>query len=214
MTRVAIAAMSLLAAPMPVAAIPASELPHTVIDKNCVVTRFYDVPLNLKLSDLNALGIDHTRAYHLGEGDYYPEATLLVDKNVLLQVEFSDEKEPEVYQMRTSSPGAMGPRGVAIGTTLKEVRAKWPEGKFYWATAHGNYVAFTNGTNVFFEFDPRDMPPAAFDNPPVPIQNAKGEWVVPQRAEVIPDDLKLKVTRIRITSGRDSQSCPNQNRKK
>lgn len=211
----AFAAMSLFVATSSSASYSASNQPsHVVTDENCLVTEFYRIPLNLRLSDLSKLNIDHTRAYHNAEGNYYPEATMLVGGNVLVQIEFSDDEDPVLYQLMTSSPGAVGPRAVAIGATLKEVQQKWPEGEFYWARAHGPYVAFNNGTNVYFEFDPRDMPSEAFENPPVPIQNARGEWIVPPTKKVVPDPEKLKVTGIRITSGKHSQSCLNLDGKK
>jgi hypothetical protein len=211
----AFAAMSILAATISPAARSAShQVLPVVIDAKCHVTEFYRIPLDLKLSQLSNLNIDHTRAYHNAEGSYYPEATLLVGDKVLVQIEFSDDEDPVLYQLRTSSPGAIGPRGVAIGTTLKDVQQKWPEGEFYWTQAHGPYVAFSNGTNVYFEFDPRDMPSGAFDNPPVPIQNSSGEWVTPPRQKIVPDPEKLRVTEIRITSGKNSPSCPSFERKK
>ncbi|HEX8413988.1 MAG TPA: hypothetical protein VF637_08900 [Sphingomicrobium sp.] len=182
---------------------------HIVTDGNCIVTNFYGIPLDLKLSGVSELNIDHTRAYYNAEGSFYPEATLLVADKILVQIEFSDGEDPRLHQLRTSSHGAAGPRGVAIGATLREVRQKWPEGSFYWANAHGPYVAFRNGTNVYFEFDPRDMPAGAFDPPPAPVQNASGGWVLPSTKELVPDPDKLKVTDIRITSGEHSDSCPN-----
>jgi hypothetical protein len=214
MVRVAQAAMAILAAPLPMNTAPASDPSHVVINQNCVITYFYGVPLDLKLSSLPALMVDHTRAYYLGEGDYHPEATLLVGRNILLQAEFTDDKEPTLYQLRTSSPSAVGPRGVAIGATLKVVQSKWPEGEFYWTSAHGPYVAFTNGTNLFFEFDPGDMPAKAFDPPPVPKPTATGEWIAPPLEKVVPDPEKLKVTAIRISSGSLNYTCPNSDRKK
>lgn len=205
----AYSAVYVLAATSPASGVPADQTSHVVFDTNCVVTQFYGVPLNLKLSELSELKVDHTRAYYNGEGNYNPEATLLVSGNVLLQLEFGHDEDPALYQLKTSSPGAVGPRGVAIGATLKDVQRRWPEGNVYWSLAHGPYVAFTNGTNVYFEFDPDDMPPQAFDNPPVPTQTASGEWTTPRVKKVVPDPEKLKVTAIRITSGNADYTCPN-----
>ena len=212
MVRVAYAAVAILAATLPMTMASASNLSHVTVDENCAITGFYGVPLNLKLFELSALKFDHTSAHHLGEGDYYPEATLLVGKNVLLQAEFSDDKEPVLYQLKTSSPGAVGPGGVAIGATLKDVKKRWPKGRFYWTSAHGPYVAFTNRTNVFFEFDPRDMPQKAFDDPPVPVQSARGEWISPKVEKVQPDPEKLKVIAIRISSIKSNYICPQSDR--
>ena len=214
MVRVAHIALASLAIAVPLAAkVPSDRLSETIFEQGCV-TRFYGVPLNLKLSELEALDVDYTRGFVSGEGDYYPAATLLVGRNVLLQAEFNTDEVPTLYQLTTSSAGAIGPGGVAIGSTLRDVRRKWPKGKFYWASAHGPYVAFTNGTNVYFEFDPREMPPGAFDPPPVPVQDASGKWVSPPRTKVVPDPIKLKVRSIRISNGNIFESCKKPDGKK
>lgn len=199
MARVVLIGLAVLAAIVPTTPIVAWQAAReTVVDDTGFVREFYGVPLDLKIHDLEQSKLKFTPGWAMGEGSYYPSAKIFAEGGVELVADFSEEGD--LYMLKTRSPNAIGPRRSPIGASLEELRKNWPEGKLSYGTAHGRYVVFSTGTNVYFNFNPDDMPPGSFDSPPVPRRTPSGEWLTARTDKPKPDLSKLKVIEIRISS--------------
>ncbi len=95
----------------------------------------------------------------MAEGHQYPVAAITAMNGVEIKVVF-DKAGPngKLYSAETTTPNAIGPRGIGVGSALSEVKAAWPAGQLDYGLAHGQYVTFITGANVYYEFSPQDMP--------------------------------------------------------
>jgi hypothetical protein len=134
-----------------------------IVDAKGDVVRFYGVPMNLTPADLKRYR--YTVGHFSAEGDTYTFYTLKGENGVEVRVQFDGRR---LISARTSSRGAIGPRGVGIGSPLSAVEAAWPEGKAdFGIIEHSTYVTFLAAEpgympNIYYYFDPEDMPPGAY----------------------------------------------------
>ena len=175
------------------------------IDSDDRVTRFYEIPLDLNFEGVPKLGFEYFKGYSLeNEGGIDPTAVVLVPENILIEMTFN-QSDGSLYRMVTSSPAAIGPGGIAVGTPYKDLQAKFPDGRLIYGIAHGYYVVFTAGKHLYFDFDPRDMYEGAFalpDVPPPPQKDENGNVVESEwrpKARPTPDYSRLKVKTIRVS---------------
>jgi len=135
-----------------------------IVDAKGDIVRFYGVPMTLKPADLKHYR--YTVGHFSAEGDTYTFYTLKAASGVEVKVQFDEGK---LSSVRTSSPNALGPRGVGVGATLSAVEAAWPEGTAtFGIQENSSYVTFKAAEpgfmpNVYYYFDPDDMPPHAYE---------------------------------------------------
>jgi len=135
-----------------------------IIDAKGDVVRFYGIPMNLKPSGLKRYR--YKVGHFSAEGDTYTFYTIAAQDGVEVDVQFH---EGRLVSVRTSSPNAVGPRDVGVGSPLSAVEAAWPEGSVtFGIEEHSTYVTFPAAEpgfmpNVYYYFDPEDMPPHAYE---------------------------------------------------
>ncbi len=162
-TSVAAAGVALTASATPTRPMPTKS--PVIVDAKGDVVRFYGVPMNLKPSDLKRYR--YKVGHGSSEGIPYTFYTLQAEEGVKVKVQFHKGK---LSSVTTSSPNAIGPRGVGVGSALSAVKAAWPEGSVsYGIIENESYVTFEAAEpgfmpNVDYYFDPKDMPPHAFDH--------------------------------------------------
>ncbi|MEO5774940.1 MAG: hypothetical protein ABIQ32_12605 [Sphingomicrobium sp.] len=175
------------------------------LDAKGNVLSFYGVTVNLTRSGLKRLPYRVTAVHHPeGEGDAYTSYKIRADGGVVVEVTFDDDGK--LYSGHTKSANALGPRGIGVGSTLAQVKAAWPTGTLLYGFEDGAFVTYSTAANVLFRFDPKDMPPGAFDHDrpsdfPVPQDIKVGEISIYPRAfpppkEADPIDLTTSVTTI------------------
>ncbi len=122
---------------------------------------FYGIPLDLKLWDLKKLPFASELGWKSDEGEVYPTAKIVVSKNVSLDASF--DSGGELYMLETSSRNAVGPRGIAVGASLAEVRNAWPTGRLLWGVNHADhYVTFDTKEGLYYQFSPAALPAEAW----------------------------------------------------
>ena len=134
-----------------------------LLDANGYVSEFYGVPMDLKLSDLKHYR--HKADQLFSEGEPYTVYTIKAEEGVVVELSFDSER---LSWVNTSSPNAIGPKGIGVGSLLSQVKAAWPEGKlFYGVEENTAFVAYNTSPReddpVMYWFRPEDMPPEAFD---------------------------------------------------
>ena len=164
-------------------AAPSPATNPVVLDAKGDVARFYGIPMKLTLP-----GLQHYR-YKVGhfsaEGDTYTFYTIHAQGGVEVDVQFDHGR---LSSVRTSSPNALGPRGIGVGSPLSAVEAAWPEGSVtFGIMEHDTYVTFPAAEpgfmpNVYYYFDPNDMPPHAYE----------GEIWRKQADKVVPKTIRVK----------------------
>ena len=148
----------LLSASAPANAAPA----QFTVDSKQNVQRFYGVPLDLTLTGLKSLRFRMKLGEEMGEGDMYPVARIHAKDGVKIKASFG--LKGELYYLESSSPKAIGPKGIKAGSFLSDVKAAWPTGRLLYGSEDGRFVTFSTDTNVKYVFDPDDLPPQAFDH--------------------------------------------------
>ena len=131
-------------------------------DANGYVTRFYSVPMNLKPSGLKRY---HYKVVHFSGEDPYAYYTIQARDGVEVKVQFDKGK---LIAVSTSSPNAIGPMGIGVGSLLSEVKAAWPKGRLLYGVEEGEaFVVYDTEPGlhdrVTYYFEPKDMPAQAFD---------------------------------------------------
>lgn len=153
-----------------------------IVDAKGDVVRFYGVPMNLKPADLKRYR--YKVGHFSAEGDTYTFYTIKTRDGVEVDVQFHKGK---LVSVRTSSPNAVGPRGVGVGSPLSAVEVAWPEGAVtFGIQENSTYVVFEAAEpgfmpNVDYYFDPKDMPPHAFE----------GE-IWKKRTDIVPKNISVK----------------------
>lgn len=171
------AAAIALASPTEAAPAPAP----VVVDSQGNVARFYGIPIDVTRASLERLHLPVTTRYESAaearDGDPSPIYTVTAANGI--EVELIFEQDGKLYEARTRSPNALGPKQVGVGSTLANVKSAWPAGEFFFGFADGAYVTYATGTNVILRFNPDDMPPGAF--------NHDRPWDFP-----VPDGIKVR----------------------
>ena len=164
-----------IAASTTAAAIPSSS--PIALDANGNVRSFYGVPITLTRSDLKRLHFPiEMRVEPGGEGDPYRVYTITAQEKIRVEVTFTDDGA--LFGANTESPNAVGPKGIGVGSTLSDVKAAWPNGEFLFGFEDGYFVTYVTGTNMLLRFDPKDMPPGAFNH------DRPSDFPVPDRIKV------------------------------
>jgi len=132
-------------------------------DANGFVTRFYGVPMNLTPSGLKRYR--YSVGHFSGEGDTYTFYTITAQDGVKVKVQFDGGK---LIAVSTTSPNAIGPKGIGVGTFLSDVKAAWPKGQLkYGIEEHEAFVVYDTEPGIHdvvtYFFEPKDMPAQAFD---------------------------------------------------
>ena len=143
------------------------DSPTSVVEEKGVVREFYGVPLDLTIHALEDSKIKFSPGWGTAEGTYYPKAIIHAPGGIELVAAFSDEGD--LYMLETSSPGAIGPRQISVGSSLAEVKRAWPEGRFVWGSEDGRYATFDTGARVYYQFSPDALPSRAWDIPSKPV---------------------------------------------
>ncbi len=144
-----------------------NSAPNMVIDAEGSVQRYYGIPLDLTLKQLAKLPFKSKVMMEHGDEDLRsPVAIISARRGVKVRAEFADDGK--LYRFETSTPGAMGLRGLRIGSTLAELQRAFPERKPYWGmTPHDQYFAtFGTDTPLTFHFSPFDLPKEAWARGP------------------------------------------------
>lgn len=155
-----------------------------VVDEKGDVARFYGVPMNLTPASLKRLRYRYKIGHYSAEGDTYTLYTIRAEGGVEVEVQFDKGR---LSSARTSSPNAVGPNGVGVGSPLSAVKAAWPKGRVsYGVQENQAYVTFEAAEpgfmpNVYFYFDPKDMPAHAFDRD---HRQARADIEAPQNIRV------------------------------
>lgn len=129
-------------------------------DANCNVQQFYGIPTDIRVSDLSNLH-NAKIGTESREGDVYTTALVKPQKNFEVKILF--DLEGRYYEAEINSERAVGPKGIRVGSSLADVKKAYPSGKLVYGSEDGRFVTYTTGTNVRMDFDPRDMPPKAFE---------------------------------------------------
>lgn len=142
---------------------PAHAAPaQFTVDSKQNVQRFYGVPIDLTLTGLKSLPFRMKMGEEFGEGDAYPVAWIQAKHGI--EVKASFDLNGKLYYLESSSPNAVGPKGIKVGSFLSDVRAAWPRGHLLYGSEDGKFVTYSIDTNVKYVFDPADLPPQAFDH--------------------------------------------------
>jgi hypothetical protein len=137
-----------------------------MLDAKGDVVRFYGVPTNLTPAGLKRLPYRYKVGHFSAEGDKYTFYTIRAQGGVDVKVQFDHGR---LDSARTSSPNAVGPKSVGVGSLLSAVKAAWPKGHLnYGVEENEAYVSYQTeepgfSSSVMYYFDPKDMPPKAFD---------------------------------------------------
>lgn len=134
------------------------------VASNGDVESFYGVPTSLTVSGLKRLSYPVVTGQEMAEGALETFYMITGIRGVEIKVVFRDDGK--LYLAQSESSNAVGPRGVGIGSSLSQVKAAWPTGKLLYGSEDGQFVTFVTDTNLLYNFDAKDMPPAAFDHPP------------------------------------------------
>jgi hypothetical protein len=124
------------------------------------VRSFYGVPMNLTISSLKRLPYRAKLGHAEDEGGEYTYARIRAKDGVEVTVDFDSRGRLE--RLETSSPNAVGPNGIRVGSTLSDLKAAWPKGGFIYGCEEGFYATYITGTNLVFDIDPKGMPPKVF----------------------------------------------------
>lgn len=167
MIRIAFGCLALLVTVLPTAGVSARIASSDVLlDATGVVREYYGVPLNLALKRVATLPFKSKLGREMGEGSYYPIAIITARKGVKVKASFG--RDGRLFRFETSTPDALGLRGLKIGSTLAELKRAYPERRPYWGvTPHDEYFAtFGTGTKLTFHFSPFDLPKEAWSHNP------------------------------------------------
>ena len=146
-----------------VPSVSASAAPNRVIlDPEGNVRSFYGIPITLTRARLKRLPYRVRKEYYYAEGDRYAQYRITAQDKVDVLVTF--ERNGKFASAWTESPKAVGFKGMSVGSTLDDLKAAWPDGDFSFYWEDGYVVTFRTPANVSFMFDPKDMPPGAFDH--------------------------------------------------
>lgn len=137
---------------------------HLTFNARGFVTSFYGVPMNLTPSGLTRFRYEV--GHYSAEGDTYTFYTIKGQGGVRVKVQFHKGK---ISAVSTTSPNAVGPQGIRVGSLLSEVKAAWPKGQLkYGVEEHPTFVVYDTEPGlhdiVTYYFEPKDMPPQAFDS--------------------------------------------------
>jgi hypothetical protein len=133
----------------------------SVFDAHHNVSQFYGVPLDVMLEGLRRLPVRSRIGHASVEGDRDTVVTVDAATGVQLKITFDDDGK--LYQIETSSPNAVGAKGIGVGSPLSAVKAAWPSGRLLYGWEDGAFATFVTGTNVLLRFNPDDLPAQAFD---------------------------------------------------
>ena len=159
------------------------------VDSSGSVQSFYGIPINLTVSDLTRLPYRVTvrRVPAAEGGDDYTAVEIVTKDGVKVHVAF--DTDGKLYAMRTTSPKAVAPKGIKVGSLLSAVRAAWPNGRLSYGFGENHaFASFSTGTNVTFSFDPKDMPRELIyesrKDIPVPDIRVRGIHIYPQALSI------------------------------
>jgi hypothetical protein len=139
---------------------------NVTLDTKGDIVRFYGVPMNLTPAGLKRVPYRYKVGHYSAEGDTYTFYTIRAQDGIDVKVQFDKGK---LISASTSSPKAIGPKGVAVGSLLSAVKAAWPKGHLHYGIEENEaYVSYQTeepgfSSNVMYYFDPKNMPPKAFD---------------------------------------------------
>jgi len=137
-----------------------------IVDAKGEVARFHGIPMNLTPAGLKRVPYRYKVGHGSSEGIPYTFYTIRADGGVEVVVGFDHGR---LSSAATSSPNAVGPMGIRVGSLLSEVKRAWPKGKLYYGVEESHaFVTFETAeagfmSNVLYRFDPEDVPAAAFD---------------------------------------------------
>lgn len=130
---------------------PAYSRNHVTFDKSGNVEKFYGVPLQITKDKIKNLPFTITVSYRMGEDGKTPIYCLENRSGIKIRLEFEANR---LYLLETNSAGAVGPRGIHVGSSLREVKKAWPDGKLLYGQEEGGFITYVSGTNVLYLFDP------------------------------------------------------------
>jgi hypothetical protein len=146
----------------PTTTLPPLRTSNVIVGADGNVENFYGVPLSVTVSSAKSLPYPVKIGQERIEDEPVTVATLKAIGDVEVKLVFEDSGE--LYSAETRSPNAVGPRGIGIGSLLSEVKKAWPKGRFGYGSEDGWFVTFSTATNLYYRFDPAELPPEAFDH--------------------------------------------------
>jgi hypothetical protein len=167
MLRLAFISLAVLASVLPATqAVALPKTPDIVIDDKGVVREYYGVPLDLTLKQLPRLRFKYRLREEVGDEEItHTTATIIARKGVKVTAWFSSSGR--LYRFETSTPGALGERGLKVGSTLADLKKVFPDRRPYWGrTPHDEYHAGFGGIRFGYGFSPFDLPKEAWSHDP------------------------------------------------
>lgn len=162
-----------------------------LFDDKCNVQRFHGVPLNLTISSVKRLPYRVKMGHEYAEGDRYATALINAVDDVKVKVSFGSDGKLSAAE--TSSLNAVGPKGIKVGSPLSDLKAAWPTGRLLWGVEENKaFVTFVTGTNVLFDFSPKDMP--------------LGTFAYPRKSVEVPN-IRVRSIRVSLTTVLTPDSC-------
>lgn len=119
------------------------------------------VPLNLSYDKINNLPVDvQTQSQNI-EGDEYQTARIKVSPEIELYAIF--DHNLKLYTIETNSEFVADKYSIKVGSTLKDVIKKWPNGSFIYGINHDKFARYLTGTEIVYSFNPNDIHASCFE---------------------------------------------------
>ena len=102
-----------------------------------------------------ALGYPTTRRIVEEEGDEYEVLEVSLSDTVRIDCHLTNEKN--VHKLSTVSHEVRDEHGLGVGSSVRELKAAYANGRFFVTDESGIHAKFITGGHLLFTFDPADI---------------------------------------------------------